>query len=150
MTIQESYNLVENLRIKSTTKSETKVYDKFLQILASLKKREFSKDDIHDIEIELDRLNLTVKPKNIRKHFKKTLVEFEKFLKDKFSFTPKGHYTTLYGGLGLTFGILFGLVFLSSWDRSLGISMGLLIGMVIGSFMGRSLDAKALSEGRVL
>jgi hypothetical protein len=115
-----------------------------------LKKREFSTDEIQSIESELESFNLKSKPENRKRYFKKALTKFEKHLKDTFFLTPKDHYTKLYGGLGLSFGLLFGVVFLSSWERSLGISLGLIFGMVIGSIIGKSLDTKAVNEGRVL
>jgi len=150
MTLQEAYNFFESLKTETTKKSEIKIYKKFLHILTELKSREFSKDEIQSIETELDSLNLESNPENRKKYFKKALSKFEKYLKDTFSLTSKGYYTNLYGGLGLSFGLLFGVVFLSSWERSLGISMGLIFGMLIGSTIGRSMDAKAISEGRVL
>jgi hypothetical protein len=150
MTLQEAYNFFESLKTETTKKSEIKVYDRFLHILNELKIREFSKDEIQSIETELESLNLESNPENRKKYFKKALSTFEKYLKDTFSLTSKGYYTKLGSGLGGGFGILFGVVFLSSWERSLGISMGLIFGCTIGMLIGRSMDAKAMSEGRVL
>ena len=150
MTLQEAYNFFESLKIESTKKSEIKIYEKFLHILTELKSREFSKDEIQSIEAELDSLNLESNPENGKKYFKKTLSKFEKYLRDTFSLTSKMYYTNIGIGLGSSFGILFGIVFLSSLERSLGISLGLIIGMLIGLTIGRSMDAKAISEGRVL
>ncbi len=150
MTLQEAYNFFESLKSETTKKSEIKVYNKFLDILNSVKSREFSKEEIQSIENELDRLDLRSKPENKRKYFKKALSKFEKYLKDTFSLSSKSYYTSLGIGLGSSFGILFGIVFLSSFERSLGIALGLSIGMLIGVLIGRSMDAKAKSEGRVL
>ena len=149
MTLQEASNFIESLKTETTKKSEIKVYEKFLHILIKLKNRAFSEDEIKSIETELDSLNLKSNPENRKKHFKKALTKFEKYLKDTFSLTSKGYYTNLYGGLGLSFGLLFGVVFLSNWERSLGITIGLIGGMVIGSTIGRSMDAKAINEGNV-
>jgi len=115
-----------------------------------LKKRTFSKDEIQSIEDELDRYNLESKPERRKKYYTKALTTFEKYLKNTFFISSKAHYTKLYGGLGLSFGLLFGVVFLSDWDRSLGISLGLIFGMVMGSIVGQFMDKKAASEGRVL
>ena len=150
MTIQEAYNFFESLKTETTKKYEIKVYKKFLHILNGLKVREFSKDEIQSLEMELDSLNLASKPEYRKKYFKKALTKFEKYLMDTFNLISKGYYTNLYGGFGLSFGLLFGVVFLSIWERSLGISMGLIFGMLIGSTIGRSIDVKAISEGRVL
>ena len=150
MTLQEAYNLFESLKKETTKKSEIKIYENFLHILSELKIREFSKDEIESIEMELDRLNLKSNPGIRKKHIKKALSKFEKYLKDTFSLTSKGYYTNLYSGLVLSFGLLFGVVFLSSWERSLGISIGLIGGMLVGLIIGQSMDAKAKSDSKVL
>lgn len=150
MTVQEAYSIFERLKSETTKKHEIKVYEKFFHILSKLKIRTFSKNEIQSIETELDGLHLKSNPENRKKHFKKALSKFEKYLKDTFSLISKDYYTKLWGGLGLSFGILFGVVFLSSWERSLGISMGLIFGMLIGSIIGRKMDSKAVAEGRVL
>lgn len=150
MTLQETYNFLESLKTETTKKYEIKVYEKFLHILTELKNRKFSKDEIHSIETELDRLNLKSNPENSKKYFKKALSTFEKYLNETFSLTTKVYYQRLYGGLGLVFGLLFGVVFLSNMERSLGISLGLIGGMVVGSIIGRQKDARAIADGRVL
>ena len=150
MTLEEAHNFLESLKNETTKKNEIKIYDKFLVILSKLKIRDFTEDEIQSIETALDTYDLKSDHENNIRFFKKTLINFEKFLKDTFSLTSKDYYTKLGGGLGMSFGILFGIVFLSSWERSLGISMGMIFGMVIGALIGRSMDAKAISEGSVL
>lgn len=150
MTLQTAYNLFESLITETTKKYEIRVYEKFLHILSELKAREFTKDEIHSIEMELDRLNLNSNPENRKKYFKKALRKFEKYLKDAFSLTPNGHYTNLGIGLGSSFGILFGIVFLSSLERSLGIALSLSIGMLIGLIIGRTMDTQAKTAGKML
>ena len=109
MTLDDACNFFESLHTETTKKNEIKIYKKFLDILTKLKSRELSKDEIHSIEAELDRLNLKSNPENRKKYFNKALGEFEKYLKDTFFLTSKNYYTKLYGGLGISFGILFGL-----------------------------------------
>jgi len=150
MTLQEAYNFFESLKTETTKKYEIKVYEKFLHMLTELKIREFSKDEIQSIELELDRLNLKSNPENKKKYFKKALGKYEKYLKETFSLTAKAYYQKLYGGLGLLFGLLFGVVFLSSLERSLGISLGLIGGMVVGSLIGRNMDSQAKAAGNIL
>jgi hypothetical protein len=150
MKLQEAYNFFERLKKPTTHKSEIKVYENFIHVLSQLKIREFSNDEMQSIEAELDNLNLELNPENGRKYFKKALRKFEKYLKEAFSLTPKGYYTNIGIGLGSSFGTLFGIVILSNLERSLGISLGLIIGMLIGLIIGRSMDTKAISEGRVL
>ena len=150
MTLQEAYNFFESLAKETTKKSDIKVYKNFLDILSKLKIRKFSKDDIQSIETELDRLNLELNSENGKNYLKKALSKFEKYLKDTFSLTPKGYYANLGLGLGSSFGIIFGIVILSNLERSSGISLGISIGMIMGVIIGRSMDAKAISEGKVL
>ena len=150
MTLKEAYNFFESLKTETTKKYEIKVYEKFLHILTELKNRAFSKDEIHSIETELDRLNLKSNPENRKKYFKKAHSKFEKYLKETFSLTTKEYYQKLYGGLGLLFGLLFGVAILSNLERSLGISLGMIGGMVVGSLIGRHMDAQAEAAGNML
>ena len=150
MTINKATEIIERLLFETSNKREIKVYKKFIQLLNGLKNKTFSEDEIQSIEKKLDQLNLESNPKNRKKYFKKTLNEFEEYLKATFSLIVKGHYATLYSGLGISFGILFGVVFLSSFEQSLGITFGMIIGMVIGSLIGRSMDTKAETEGKTL
>lgn len=149
MTLQEAHTFFENLKTETTNLPEIKVYDKILHILGELKNREFSAEEIQSIETELTSLNLNANPENRKRYFNKALSKFENYLKDTFSLTRKGYYTTMGIGIGCSFGIIFGIVFLSSFERSLGISLGLIAGMVLGLIIGRSMDTKAMSEGRV-
>lgn len=150
MTLQEAYNFFESLKTETINKPEVKVYEKFLPLLSRLKNRAFSKDENQSIETALDRLHLKSSPTNRKKYFKKALTEFEKYLKDSLSLTPKGYYTNLYGGLGLSFGLLFGVAILSNLEKSLGISLGLIGGMVLGSIIGRNKDAQVKAAGNML
>ncbi len=150
MTLQEAINIFESLATETTKKSEIKVYEKFLHILTELQNREFSKEEIESIEMELDSLNLASNLENRKKHLKKAFTKFEKYLKETFSLTSKGYYTNLYSGLGLSFGLLFGVAILSNLERSLGISLGLIGGMVVGSIIGRNKDSQAEAAGNML
>jgi hypothetical protein len=124
MTTEEASNLFEILKSQHTRKSDIKVYEKFLHILTGLKLRHFSKYETQSIETELDSLKLN--PNNRTKHIKKALSKFEKYLKESFSLTTKGHYANLYSGLGLSIGLLFGMVFLSHLDLNCRISLSLM------------------------
>lgn len=150
MTLQEALHIFKKLRTATTKKYEIKVFDKYIHILSELKSRAFTKGEIQSIETVLDSFNLKSTDEKSIKFFKKALSKFETFLKETFSLTSKDHYTKLGTGLGLSFGILFGVVFLSNLEMSLGISLGMIGGMIIGSAIGRSMDAKALSEARVI
>lgn len=150
MTLQAAYNFFESLKTETTKKYEIKVYEKFLHILSEMKIREFSKDEIQSIEMELESLNLKSNPENRKKYFKKALSEFEKYLKDTFSLTSKGYYTERAVGLGVLFGVVAGVIFGERFERSLGLSLGISIGMLIGAFVGRHMDSQAKATGNML
>ena len=150
MTLKNAINFFESLVTETSRKSEIKVCQEFIQIITSLEMKDLSKNEIQSIETELDNLNLKSNSVNRKKYFKKAISDFKKYLKDTFSLTTKGYYTTYYGGLGLIFGLLFGVAILSNLERSLGISLGLIGGMVVGSIMGRSKDAQAKTTGKML
>ena len=150
MTLKNAINFFESLEAETSSKPEIKVYQEFIKIITSLKKKSLSENEIQTIETELDRLNLKSNSLNRKKYFKIALSDFKKYLKDTFSLTTKGYYTTFYGGLGLVFGLLFGVAILSNLERSLGISLGLIGGMVVGSIMGRSKDSQAKTSGKML
>lgn len=150
MTIQQATEIIKNLHSQTSNNSEIKIYEKFIHILNRLKTKTLSEDELESLETKLKLLNLDSNPKHAKKYFKKKLNEFEAYLKTTFSFTTKKHYTTIGGGLGLSFGILFGVIFLSRFERSTGITFGMLIGMVIGTLIGHTMDTKAESENRTL
>ena len=150
MTLQEACDFFESITTETTKKSEIKIYKNFLYILAQLKNREFSQDEIQSIEAELDRLNLESNPENKIKYYKKVLSKFEKYLKDTFSLTSKGYYTSIGVSMGAAFGVVAGVVFGERFEKSLGLALGISIGMFIGIIIGRSMDAKAKSEGRMI
>jgi len=150
MTLQEASNFFESLKTEIIKKSEIKVYEKFVYTLSELKSRKFTKDEIRSIETELDSLNLASNPENSKKHFKKALTKFEKYLKDTFFLTPKGYYTELGITLGSSFGVVAGVIIGERFERSLGIALGISIGMLIGLLIGRYMDSMAVAEGKVI
>ena len=150
MTLQEASDFFESLKTETTKKSEIKVYEKFLYMLNELKTREFTKDEIHSMETELDRLTLKSNPENKKKHVKNVLTEFETYLKDAFSLTSKGYYTERGVGYGVLFGVVAGVLIGERFERSLGISFGIGFGLLIGAFIGRHLDSQAKTAGKML
>ncbi|WP_338733931.1 hypothetical protein [Mangrovimonas cancribranchiae] len=150
MTLKNAINFFESLEAETSSKFEIKIYQEFIQIITSLENKNLSDTKIQSIEAELDHLNLKSNPENRKKYYKKAINDFKKYLKDTFSLTTKGYYTTFYGGLGLVFGLLFGVAILHNLERSLGISLGLIGGMLVGSIVGRSKDAQAKAAGNML
>ena len=141
MKIKETLNFFLNLKNDSVEKSEIKVYDKYIEILSDLKNRDLTQNQIQSIESELEVLNLNIESDNRKKHFTKKLTEFEKFLKDKLSLIPEGHYMSC----GMIFGMLAGAL-LQFYIGIYSLIAGMLIGMVIGAIM----DSEARKQGRVL
>ena len=150
MKLKNATIFFESLEAETSNKSEIKIYQEFIKIINSLEKKDLSKNEIQSIEMELNKLNLKSNAVNRKKYYRKANNDFKKYLKDTFSLTTKGHYTTFYGGLGLVFGMFFGVTILSNFERSLGISLGLIGGMVIGSIMGRNKEAQAKANGKIL
>lgn len=150
MTLKNALNFFESLKIETTKKAEIKIYTQFIEILTKLENREFSKDEIQSLEIELDNLQLNSNPENRKKYFKKTLSKFEKYLKDIFSLTSKGYYIERCVGYGVLFGVVAGILIGERFERSLGISFGICMGLFIGAFIGRRMDAQAKEAGNML
>lgn len=92
MTLKDARNYFESLKIETTSKSEIRVYDKFVDILSGLSVRAFSNDEMQSIEAELDRLHIESNPENRKKYYRKALNQFEKYVKDTFFLTPQGYY----------------------------------------------------------
>jgi hypothetical protein len=150
MTLKNAIHFFESLEAETINKSEIQVCQEFIKIIRSLEKKDLSDTKIQSIETALDHLNLQSNLSNRKFFFKTKLKAFKKYLKDTFSFVPKGYYTTLYAGLGLSFGLLFGVAILHNLERSLGISLGLMGGVLVGSIMGRSKDAQVEVAGKML
>ena len=145
MNINDAVAFFKNLLIKTDKKSEIKTYENFIAILTSLKSRDLSPEQLSLIEEELGSLNLNANLENNRKHYKRKLSEFKKYLKDEFSLITEGYYTAIGMCLGMCFGVAIG----TSLGAS-GTSMGLTLGMLIGLVIGRSKDDEAKKQNRVL
>ncbi|CAN5389693.1 hypothetical protein BH11BAC3_BH11BAC3_02470 [soil metagenome] len=150
MTLKNAIKFFENLVAESVDKSEIKIYQKFIQIINGLEKRNLSESDIQMIEKALATLDLNSTSKGNKKYFSKALGQFKKYLKDTFSLISKGYYTNLGIALGSAFGALAGIIFLSHFERSLGISLGISFGDIIGLLIGRSMDSQAAAAGNLL
>ena len=145
MTIPEAIVIFKNLLKETTSKREQKVYTEFITILSNVKKRTLSEKQFSLIEDKLNSLNLEASLKKKRTYFSKKLGVFKKFLKDEFSFTTKGYYTSMYMALGMCFGVPIG----ASFDSS-GIAIGISIGMLIGLAYGKNKDKEAQKNNLVL
>ena len=147
MKLNEASDLLNSLIAETDKKSEIKVYQRFIDILTSLKNRGLSKEEILSIEEELGTLKLTAYPENKKKYLKGKLQEFEKYLKAEFSFISKGYYTAIGMSLGISFGVALGA---SIFGSESGLAMGVSMGMLIGLLIGRTMDVEAEKQNRVL
>ncbi len=150
MTLHKAYDFFKSLIPETSKTSEIKIYKDFTSILNNLENRVFSKEELETIEAKLNSLNLDSNPQNKTKYFNKVLNEFKSFLNKTFHLVSKNYYTNLYISLGAGFGTISGIIIGERFEKSLGIALGIGIGMLIGTFLGRSRDAKALGEGRVI
>lgn len=150
MTLKNASNFFESLVSKTSKKSEIKIYQEFIQIIAGLEKRNLSGSEIQAIEIELDALDFNSPTSNNKKYYNKALTQFESYLKDAFSLTSKGYYTNLGISLGMTIGAAFGAIFGVTYERSLGMAFGISFGMLIGLIIGSYMDSQVKSAGNML
>ena len=150
MSIIETIDFFKKLSKETNNKRELKIYKDFITILSNLKSRNFTEDQVLQIENHIETLNLKSNPENKKHYFNKKLIVFKQFLKTEFSLIPQGYYTNIGLGLGTCFGVLFGVVALSSFERSLGISLGIIIGMFIGLIIGQHKDSKVKATGKML
>jgi len=150
MTIKNAINLFKRLVSETTKKSEIKVYRDFIEILTNVEKRNLTASEVESLETELDALELNSITTNKKRHFKKALQHFKKYLKDTFSLITKGYYTALGITFGASIGLLFGILFLSGLERSLGISLGISVGTFIGIIIARYLESQAKAAGKLI
>jgi hypothetical protein len=147
MTIKETREFLKNLVNKSSERREIKIYNKFIGILRSLEKREFSTYQKELIEKELTMLNLKQPTKNRKKYINKKLSEFVKYLESVYSIILEGHYKDLGLKMGLVFGVALGTaIFRDSGGGSTGMCFGMFIGYAIGKYM----DKEAAKQNQVL
>jgi hypothetical protein len=145
MKINETLTFFLNLKNISIEKSEIKVYNKYIGILSDLKNRDLTRAQTLSIEAELKTMNLKPETKNRKKYYIKKLTEFEKYLKDKLSLIPDGHYMSYGMIFGMMLGTLAGVLF----QFYIGI-YSLLGGMIIGMVIGGIMDSEARKQKRVL
>jgi hypothetical protein len=150
MTLKDTLKYFKGLKTETTSKSEIRVYDKFIDILSGLSVRAFSNDEMQSIEAELDRLHIESNPENRKKYYRKALHQFEKYVKDTFFLTPQGYYIRIGIPVGAAFGVIAGILLAGHFERSLGISFGVAGGLLVGLLVGRYMDDQAKAAGKML
>lgn len=150
MTLQEARNYFEKLSSENPKKSKIKIYKVFIEIITNLESREFSQDQLLQINTELEKIVQETSKDDRNRRLRKRLESFKSFLNDTFSLTLKDYYTNKGIALGMTFGMLFGIVFLHDTERSMGLALGLSFGMMIGYGIGKYLDQKAIKDSKAI
>lgn len=146
MELKGAIDLLENLLSKTVKKSEINIYTSFIAILTDLKNRNLSPKELDSIEKELDPLKPAVNSDNKKKHIRKVLNSYKKFLKERLSLVTEGYYTAIGMGLGMSFGVAIG----TAINIPIGLTIGISVGMAIEMAIGKNLDLKAEKENRVL
>ncbi|WP_421764798.1 hypothetical protein [Ekhidna sp.] len=154
MKLSEALDFFKDLIEKTNDKSESKVYQGFINILSNLKNRELTEQQLNSIELKLDSLDLLANSENRKKYLKRKLNEFTTYLNKEFSFITEGYYT----GIGMVYGMMFGsgmglvlgTAFGAGIGTAIGLSTGTGIGMVFGMMFGAAKDAEAKKQNRVL
>ncbi|QYJ69166.1 hypothetical protein [Flavobacterium litorale] len=154
MRLNEATELLDNLSLQTTNKTEKKVYSSFTGILISLKEKELTKEQLQQIEEKLTSLHLDMPTENRKKYYSKKLTEFKTFLKNEFSFTTEKYYTAIGMSLGISLGIAIGMPIGIAINPTIGISLGISIGMgmgiALGIAYGAKKDAEAKKQGNVI
>lgn len=94
---------------KTNVKSEIKTFEKFIEILNKLKRKDLNSEQLEGIESYIKYLELEKIPSFSNEIFKEKLIKFKKYLKNKLRFVPSNHYTTLGTSFAIPFAIGFGM-----------------------------------------
>jgi hypothetical protein len=144
MNLSSTTELFNKLLSQTDEKSEKGIYNNFIQILSSIKKKDLSEKQLQLIEEQLSALNLKTNTENKRKYYRQRLSEFKTFLKKEFSFTAKNHYRNKGIAIGMSIGIAIGAA------TTINIAVGMSVSMMFGLAIGQSKDTDAKEEGRVI
>lgn len=139
---------------QSKDKSNLPIYRSFLSLLQDLQSKELNEIQMNKINEKLNELNLDTIADHPKKELKKAFSDFNRFLKEAFSFMPKGYYSGVYMSLGMSIGMSLGI----SMGIPFGMPMGMIFGMIIGMGIGMSVgiilgnmkDGVVAKEGRVI
>ncbi|WP_299252366.1 hypothetical protein [uncultured Lacinutrix sp.] len=140
--INKTILFLKNLASTTKSKKENKTYNRFINMLNDIERRDLTDIDKQAIETELATINPEINTDDF-KTLKKKLNAFMCFAKKKLNLTSEGHYMSLgmtFGlSIGMALGMCFGIPF--SEDKSLGVVFGMNIGMIIGMALGMAIGA---------
>jgi len=115
---------------KTREKSEIKTFERFINTLTELKEKELSPKQLEAIESYLEYLELEKIPSFNNELFKKKLIQFKKYLKNKLRFLPSNYYRFWVLNFGVSFAIGFSLN--GNIDNSLRIGVISTVVVLIG------------------
>jgi hypothetical protein len=129
-----------------------KDYEKLQRLLGELSGRDLPAALASRFRSRLDALNeIADGDPSLRKQVRKTYQSMMGTLQREMKWVPKGHYQSLWTGLGMAaIGIPLGVAFGLSLGNMAFMGIGLPIGLAIGISVGAGLDKKAAEEGRQL
>jgi hypothetical protein len=147
--INKTIIFLKNLASSTNSKKEIKTYNRFINMLKDIERRDLTDVDKHAIETELATINPEANTDNFRT-LKKKLNTFICFAKKKLNLTSEGHYVSLGMTLGLSIGMALGMCFgiPFSEDKNLGVVFGMNIGMIIGMAIGMTIGAYKDQEAK--
>jgi hypothetical protein len=144
MNLSTTTELFNKLLSETDEKSEKGIYNNFIQILSSIKKKDLTEKQLQLIEEQISVLNLKTNTENKRKYYGQRLSEFKTFLKKEFSFIAKNHYRNKGIAIGISIGIAIGVT------TTFNIALGMSVGMMFGLAIGQSKDTEAKGKGRII
>ena len=137
------------LKDRSKVSSE---YDYFVKLMNAIKEKELPDEVIIFINNEIEIINkIADDDKKLLSKIKKSKDNIVKFVEKQSKFVPIKYYTKLWTLLGMSvFGLPFGASLALTLDNMGFIGIGFPFGMAIGMAYGKSLDNKALANGKQL
>ena len=131
---------------KTREKSEIKTFKRFINTLTELKEKELNPKQLEAIESYLEYLELEKIPSFNNELFKKKLIQFKKYLKNKLRFLPSNFYRFWAINFGVSFTVAFSVN--SKIDNSLRI--GVISAVVVLIVIAIIMDLKTKKQNRSL
>ncbi len=150
MKIHQASEIFKDLLSETDKKSDKKIYQQLLGVLAHLKERDLTEEQLRAIEVEIGGLTLERPPASNLSHLKRDSRRFMKFPRDKLSFISEGHYLALGMGFGVAFSAAFGTIIEHFFGISAGAGIGMGMGMIVGMIIGIYMDKEAEKLNRLL
>lgn len=142
--IKASIIFLKKQRSKTNKKSEIKTFEKFIQLLKSLKEKDLSNEQKAAIEGYIQYLELEKIPSFSNDLYKEKLKKFKSFLKKNLGFVPTNFYTVWIS----SFAIAFASGFSAQSNVELHLKIGVIsIGLVCVG-IGMILDTRIKKQNR--